>query len=340
LACLLAATAGAAGKADRTVLGEQAGAEALAAHGAQVAWALVAGQRVTFHLGAPGEASRQVTSVSGDRPVQVQAISFDGRYLAWSDDRFGNLESFVLDTQDGHAKRLSHDFGEDTDPDVADGLVAWQRGGRIWIHSLVNGTTWLFPHGAGQAVEPALAGGQLAFIRIEAARRTLVLAPLQGGAARTLVDEAGALPADPIGSGQVLVWRSALLRDAADPSRGFQGHVAQAMLLPDGPILDLGDSQAVAPAAGTGTRVAWQAPGQVAAFDLAAGHRWNFTASARALAVTDIGVSWTQPAAGGAGMAVLHEVWEPGPSQDRIPAAGILLALAGVTAAVGLRGRR
>lgn len=164
-------------------------------HGTRLAWAALRDGQVELVVtdlvdGAESTATR--VPVDGER--SVQSLAFDGRWLAWTDDRFGNLDPFAVDTETGRLLRLSDHSSDDEDVDVEDGRFAWVRkGGGVMLADDAGVAQEVI--GGGVASEPAFAGGWLAWSQIEGERRVIRGQYLADGSVHTVADDKGVIHA-------------------------------------------------------------------------------------------------------------------------------------------------
>jgi hypothetical protein len=233
-------------------------------HGAQVVW---------FDQSSPDHADLVLENLTDRTPqvlttvrashgsLDLQALSFDGRWAAWCDDRFGNFEVFGLDTATGALVRVTEAGPDDVEATVDHGRIAWSRSNQIWMHDLGNGTTWQVA-GAGQAREPALAGQTLAWIRLDGFARAVVSSSPSGQGLHVLSEENGVFAHALHAEDGLLAWELWKLKDPAAPVKGYGSTVVQAVRIQDGTVLNLtsvpvgNQGQTLGTSVGGG-RVAW-----------------------------------------------------------------------------------
>lgn len=198
------------------------GAEPLVdAAGDRVAWARRSGQRLellTTELHGGGERVEATVLGQSAAPL-LHDLAYDGRYLAWIDDRFGLSDAFVVDTQTGAQTRLTHDGVKEGGVDVNAGIVAWGTTRALGLRAMANATTWFLPVG-GDSSEPALLLGGVAWA--EALDRTRTLMLDQAGAAPSRVDGNETTFAwHPSADDGLLAWQLQVLAD--EGARGVAG---------------------------------------------------------------------------------------------------------------------
>jgi MYXO-CTERM domain-containing protein len=175
----------------------------VAAHGHDLVWL---GDDRFLHLTdlAAGTTSSLTYLPTG---VRLQSLAFDGTWLAWCDDRFGNWEAFAMDLHSLNLTRLSKDPGPDTDITVGGGHAAWLRDGellgtdldRLAVHRLS-----LLP---GLAFTPSLDGDRLVWSQVVGTERHLA-GLVWGGDAMVLTAARNAIESNPVAAAGRVAWRS------------------------------------------------------------------------------------------------------------------------------------
>ncbi len=85
------------------------------------------------------------------------SLAYDGRFVAWSDDRSGVLQVYVLDTQDGTFRAITDSQSDERQVALDQGVVAWSSWGEFTVKALDLETGQRYPVGAGAGAGPASA---------------------------------------------------------------------------------------------------------------------------------------------------------------------------------------
>lgn len=145
------------------------GASAL--HGDTLVWAspVLEGPdagRVDLKQVQAGGRPQTLTSIVGPAGgVTVTTLAFDGRWVAWIDDRFGNAEVFVLDVPTGALRRLTSTPAAEEGIVAAEGRAAWTRGGTLLLADLATGKAEDITPEGSQDAEPCLTDAMLVWSR-------------------------------------------------------------------------------------------------------------------------------------------------------------------------------
>lgn len=141
-------------------------ARALGVHGDTVAFASPANETIeirTANLTSGDE--RLVTSISTRyNDALVHELAYDGRWIAWIDDRFGNWEVFAVDTQSGNLTRITKNASDDRHVDVSQGRIVWGRDGGLHMASVTTGEQVILHPKIGRAPQPAIEGERMAWV--------------------------------------------------------------------------------------------------------------------------------------------------------------------------------
>lgn len=136
---------------------------------------------------------------TGDAFVEYLSLSPDGEHLVTTSDASGNPDLWIVDVDDGEARRLTDDPTPDWGPSwSADGawiaFYAYRSGNRdLWVlpaaggeaHQITtNPAADMYPHGSPD-------GTELVFYSVRSGNRDLWLVPFSGGEARQLTDDPG-----------------------------------------------------------------------------------------------------------------------------------------------------
>ncbi|HUR25205.1 MAG TPA: hypothetical protein VM327_04220 [Candidatus Thermoplasmatota archaeon] len=95
-----------------------------------------------------------VVSASGG--LRVQGMAFDGRWVTWLDDRFGNVEAFALDTSSSSLRRLTSTLEDEAGLTSSNGRAAWVHKGSVQVVDLESDLRWSPAN--GRTDEPCLTG--------------------------------------------------------------------------------------------------------------------------------------------------------------------------------------
>lgn len=114
----------------------------------------------------------EIADPEGD--VGVPSLVYDGRWVVWNDNRFGNLEVFAADTDNGSLSRLTHSDARDVAPSVSEGFAVWLRGLNVTIADLESGVQEVYREKTG-GVPPVIHGSKLVWGSLNGTESTLHL---------------------------------------------------------------------------------------------------------------------------------------------------------------------
>ncbi|HJQ94020.1 MAG TPA: hypothetical protein VJ874_07045 [Candidatus Thermoplasmatota archaeon] len=322
-------------------------------HGSSLAWLSKTSTGINVVLTElEGGGDRILTTIPSEQgaSLSVGCLAFDGTWVAWCDDRFGNMDVFAVEVASRRLVRISEGPTDDVEAALGDGRMAWSSGGAIWLRDLANGTSWRVDTGPGMAREPALAGETLAWIRLDGYTRYVVAGDLAGGGARALSGPNGTFAHALVGEGDALAWEVYVQRFSDRPEAGFAGTVLQAVQA-GGPVQNVtrvpdfqaGRSSPLATDLG-GHRVAWLDPTEreidAKSHDLRTGAEDVLASKAQAVAVSDSHLAAYVGVPGSGQIWVLG--WDEGGAGDGgkgVDAPAPALALSSLAAAALLRRR-
>lgn len=138
---------------------------------------------------ATGETSLLTSVVAPQGGIQILAVGFDGRWLAWLDDRFGNFEVFILDTGNGSLRRLTTTPADESGLAVAAGRAAWSSGGTLWLLDLRTMERTAHTPAGAQDGGACLSESLLAWSRLEGEISSLVAHDLASGRTWTVAQD-------------------------------------------------------------------------------------------------------------------------------------------------------
>jgi len=314
-----------------------------AVHGGTLLWFEPSADRADLVMETLGDAQLKVlTTVGPARGLSLRSLSFDGRYAAWSDNRFGNMEVFAFDTQGGALQRVTQAGPDDVDPVVDEGRVAWSRMGQLWVRDLGNGTSWQVP-GADYAHEPALAGPTIAWIHVNGFDRSVHWSSLSGADPGS-VTAPGSLDYNLRAERGLVAWEAWQQRDPAAPVKGFKSSVLQVMVdgQPPANVTTVPAQSQQGTSLGTavgGGRVAWVDPSVPRLGAWKDGQVTAIAATGDQVAVSDryLVVEKVDPS----GDAVLAaRPWDWTPPSHGLPTAGAGLAALSILAVAAPAARR
>lgn len=188
-----------------------AGAGPAALHGSTLAWLGADGVLRLTDL-ATG-ASRDLTFLPAG--TAMQSIDFDGTWVAWCDDRFGDREAFAMDVRQLTLVRLSRNPAADTDITVGGGHAAWLHGGDLVGTDLAAPAMRTLSELGGPAFTPALDGDLLVWSQVVGSERH-VFGMQWGGNATRLTSDPRTVHSDPVAGGGRLAWRAELFSATLD----------------------------------------------------------------------------------------------------------------------------
>lgn len=143
------------------------GASAL--HGDTLVWAspVLEGPdagRIDLKQAAPGSDPAVLTSIVGGG-VTVSALAFDGDWVTWIDDRFGQPDVFALETATGSLRRLTRTPEAESGLVASAGRAAWASDGAVVLADVATGTAWSPTPAGFRDAEPCLTPELLAWSR-------------------------------------------------------------------------------------------------------------------------------------------------------------------------------
>lgn len=159
-------------------------------HGDRLVWASPT-TRGTVELRLTNVTTRETTvlttiagSVGG---LTIPTLDFDGRWVAWIDDRFGNAEAFALDSAGTTLRRLTTTPRDEATVVVSGGRAIWSLEGAMWMEELSTGERELLTAPGMAEVPMCVSGDLLVLGALNGTGSDLKVRDLSGGADRTLV---------------------------------------------------------------------------------------------------------------------------------------------------------
>lgn len=145
------------------------GASAL--HGDELVWAspLFSGGVDILKTDLSSKETTTLTSVlvPSSGSLSVKSVAYDGRWVTWLDNRFGNFDVFALDTSSGTLRRLTSTPQDEQDLTAAGGRAAWILENKLRAADLEANRPWS-PSAAGtQDGDPCLSDSFLAWTRLD-----------------------------------------------------------------------------------------------------------------------------------------------------------------------------
>jgi hypothetical protein len=243
-------------------VGDQPAIEkAFSLRGDRLAWAAHQERSVDILLtNLTTGATTRLSSVPVARAVDLQSLSFDGRWVVWSDRRLGHFNLYAVDAGTGQATRLTDGLAEDLQVSVDAGVVAWVRGNTVQTLDIATRKAAAFPV-AGRVGELAFRDRTLAWSQIEGAARALVVQPLNG--TQAILRDPASQAFDPwVGEGRV-VWEQRFMSAPQPPALPARiDSVLRSLDLATGQVANLtGRALVDQPSTGPG-RTAWVDEGQ------------------------------------------------------------------------------
>jgi hypothetical protein len=231
-----------------------------ALHDDRLAWAGRGAQSIDIYL--TNLTTGRVETLSSILVVQagttVSSLGYDGRWVVWSDNRFGDFKLFGLDTRTGQSGRLTTQPQDDGQVVVAQGQLAWVHTGEIHLLDLASQKETALPPLAGRSYEPSMGGGYLAWTQAQGAERNVVVHALAGGIPDRTFKGGATLSYSPQVTGGRVVWEQ---RSFSKPRPGHvsipTGSVIKALDLATGTVSNLTAFGKVSAPAGSAGRIAW-----------------------------------------------------------------------------------
>lgn len=198
---------------ERPLLVEE-GVQAFALHGSLLAWASLNADAIDILVSDLQSGSeRLVASIPrGIEGFHLGSLDFDGRWVVWSDDRFGNLEVFSVDIESGALRRLSQGQSADDHVRVDNGKAVWARLTSIVAADLASGRAWTVHEQAGTTPDPDIGGDVVVWAQAtgRGMERKILAKPLEAGNATALAEQPGAVYRLPRIAGDHVVWLAKL----------------------------------------------------------------------------------------------------------------------------------
>jgi hypothetical protein len=253
---------------------------AIGLHDDRLAWATRTPTSTDINL--TNLTTGKTTTLSSTPRAGVKSLDFDGRWVVWSDNRFGHYNVFAVDTRDGRFTRLTDTLSDDSAVTVDGGAVFWLRGSYLFGMDIPTGKPLYLTNYQGQSYTPTARDGYLVWSQSDGDSRYLVVHPIGGASADRVVRDPNTrfYTYDPwTGEGRV-VWEqrfTANPRVDQPPVRVFS--VIQMMDLATGQLTNLtGHGLFDQPSLGPG-RAAWidetgRTP-HMAVLELATGKTWS-----------------------------------------------------------------
>lgn len=158
--------------------------------------------------------------------LTVESLGYDGRYVAWIDDRSGTPQVYALDTRDQGLRAITDAQSEQRQLSLDDGVVVWASWGNFTVNALDLDEGIRYPVGAGAGTGPASApdvhNHTVVWSKsIEGTNFDVVARDLDTGELRRLTYDS-MLQTTPHIWGDKVVWSEAFLpssmREAVDPN--------------------------------------------------------------------------------------------------------------------------
>lgn len=203
------------------------------AHGDQVAWAAPAEESVEILVTNLSEGRTDVrTRIPGDPAnISVEKLGFDGRWIVWSDDRYGQREVFALDTQTISLQRVTDHPADDLAGGVDEGWMVWERRESIYVSNLSGGTSRLFHAGAGPRSGPVVDGGLVAWSQIDGRSRAVALGEFDAGSWSLVARGPDAVRREVRIEDNRILWLSLEYANPARPEEGVRTSRLQGVIV-------------------------------------------------------------------------------------------------------------
>lgn len=154
----------------------------------EVVWASEGENSVEFRVGnlSSGEETVLTEVADPDGELEVDSLAYDGRWLVWSDDRFGHLQTFAFDTRNETLTRLSDSEQDALGADLSGGFSVWLEGRDVWLARAETGKAEAYREKTA-AVAPRIVGSNVLWARIHGTNTTLHLDDLDAETVEEIV---------------------------------------------------------------------------------------------------------------------------------------------------------
>ncbi len=245
-----------------------------------------------------------LASVSPAERTHIGSLRFDGTWVAWSDDRTGDVEVYALEFATRQSFRITSTTGPDGDIALHDGRLAWVHEPQLRSMTLPDGPVKVEDID-GLPREPVLMDDGYVLALVRNATRSMFHVDLQGQE-QLLHAKHGSMPREAVSDGTAVAWLTPVLWDADQPGFGVKGIVVQGAASVTDAVLNLtGAPIEVNGIAAGGGRVCWIEAARVRC------HSWSGGADVaiqdsggKALAVSRTHVVLFRPAGTGASAAM------------------------------------
>ncbi|MHB1261036.1 MAG: TolB-like translocation protein [Thermoplasmatota archaeon] len=159
-------------------------------HGDRLVWASPT-TKGTVELRITNVTSREtrvLTTIAGSvGGLTISALDFDGRWVAWIDDRFGNAEAFALDSAGTTLRRLTTTPQDEVAIVVWGGKAIWTLEGTMWLEDLAGGERKKLTAPGAAEVPMCVSGDLLVLGTVNGTGSDLKVRSLSSGSERMLV---------------------------------------------------------------------------------------------------------------------------------------------------------
>jgi hypothetical protein len=197
--------------------------EASALHGDELVWASRA-QDGGVDILRTNVSTHETTLLTSIAPsgggLRLQGIAFDGRWVSWLDDRFGNVEAFAMDTSKGSLRRLTSTQQHESGITASDGRAAWELEGKVQVAEMETNARWS-PSLAGSIDgEPCLSGPFLSWSRADSeGNSSLVALELASNQTHVVASQASFGQGNAHCDGMQVAWESTQYYDPVTGKR-------------------------------------------------------------------------------------------------------------------------